>query len=279
MPPRPEAASAARLRYARSILAGARGAGLPTERVEAAFAAVPRERYLPSPPWRIFAPGSFSHLDTSDPADLYADVLVVLDASRGINNGQPSLHALWMAAVDPRAGETVVQIGVGSGYYTALLAELVGPSGQVDAYEIEPKLAALAKQNLADRPGVSVRPTTGLGRELPEADVVYVSAGAGAPDVAWLRALRIGGRLIMPWQPDPGRGRTLLVTREASGFAARLMAEVLFVACVGADRRDRRPVAAATKPLESTRSLRLTGPPDDSATAIYADLWFSARDP
>ncbi len=47
--------------------------------------------------------------ETSDPAQLYADVLVILDRTKGINNSQPSLHAGWMAAVDPRPGETVVR--------------------------------------------------------------------------------------------------------------------------------------------------------------------------
>ena len=53
-------------------------------------------------------------------------MLVAIDAERGINNGQPSLHAQSIAALELKEGETVVQIGAGAGYYTAILAELVG---------------------------------------------------------------------------------------------------------------------------------------------------------
>ena len=45
---------------------------------------------------------------------------------RGINNGQPSLHGKSIAALELKEGEMVVQIGAGAGYYTAILAELVG---------------------------------------------------------------------------------------------------------------------------------------------------------
>ena len=63
-----------------------------------------------------------------DPARLYDDVLVAIDLARGINNGQPSLHALAMEALAPAGGETVIHIGAGAGYYSAILAELVGPT-------------------------------------------------------------------------------------------------------------------------------------------------------
>ena len=108
-----------RARYAADILGST---GVENPRVEAAFAAVPREDFLTSPPWRIFLPGGVIEKNTSDPSELYADVLVVLDRTKGINNGQPSLHAAWIAAVDPQPGESAVHIGIGTGYYTAILA-------------------------------------------------------------------------------------------------------------------------------------------------------------
>ena len=69
----------------------ARGVGDP--RIEAAFAATPREDFAGPPPWRIGSGGLFGRTTVDDPACLYDDVLVAIDAGRGINNGQPSLHA------------------------------------------------------------------------------------------------------------------------------------------------------------------------------------------
>lgn len=268
-----------RARYARAAMRWAEEGGIANLRVEAAFAFVPRERYLTEPPWRIFAPGGLMDAETSDPARLYDDVLVVLDRGRGINNGQPSLHAAWIAGVDPRPGETVVQIGIGAGYYTAILAELVGEGGRVEAYEIEPRLAAIARRNLAGLGQVAVHSETGVGRPLPSADVIYVAAGVAAPDPGWLEALRPGGRLVCPWQPTSGHGHTMRLTRNAAGFAARLHAGVSFMACAGAEIGDVGPIASMPRHhLGETRSAWLTRerPADDSATAVYRDLWFSA---
>lgn len=272
--------SGLRASYAKAAMRWARDAGIDNPRVEAAFAAVPRERYLTPPPWRIFAPGGAPDEETSDPAKLYADVLVVLDGERGINNGQPSLHAVWMAGIDPRPGETAVQVGIGAGYYTAILANLVGAGGRVEAYEIEPRLAAVARGNLAGLDQVVVHAASAVGRALPPADLVYVSAAAAAPDPHWLRALRTGGRLVMPWQPAPGRGQTLLVRRTERGFGVRLYGSVSFVACIGASGRDTRPRGLPSRPLDETRSVWLSAEraPDGTATAIYADVWFSAAE-
>jgi protein-L-isoaspartate(D-aspartate) O-methyltransferase len=265
----------ARRRYAAEITAG-----LAHGRVEEAFAATARERYLTPPPWTIFAPGGLFTKDTSDPLDLYQDVLVVLDRERGINNGQPSLHAAWMAALDPEPGEVVVQIGAGSGYYTAVLAALVAPGGAVHAFEIEAHLAEIAARNLAALPSVTVHAATGVGAALPSADIIYVSASVSAPDAAWLRALKRYGRMVFPWQPTRGGGVALQVTHTERGFRARPTMEVSFIACVGATTTPKLPGRTGLDEVTATRSLWLMEerPPDDTATAIFADVWFSSRE-
>ena len=131
--------------------------GVSDPRVEAAFAATPREDFAGPPPWRIGSGGLFGRTTVDDPACLYDDVLVAIDAGRGINNGQPSLHAQSIDALALKEGEIVVQIGAGAGYYTAILARLVGVAGRVIAYEIEPDLAERAAANLARYPQVEVR--------------------------------------------------------------------------------------------------------------------------
>ena len=84
-----------------------RSAHVQDPRIEAAFAAVPREDFAGFPPWRIGSGGLFGLTSSDDPARLYEDVLVAIDAERGINNGQPSLHAQSIDALGVQEGETV----------------------------------------------------------------------------------------------------------------------------------------------------------------------------
>src|SRR5580693_4957690 len=202
----------------------ARRAGISDPRIEAAFAAVPREDFAGPPPWRIGSGGLFGLSSSDDTARLYEDVLVAIDAERGINNGQPSLHAQSIDALGLKEGETVLQIGAGAGYYTAILAELAGPTGRVIAYEIAPDIAARAAANLARTPQVEVRARSGV-EDLPQADAIYVSAAASHPVRAWLDALKPSGRLVFPLQAVSSSGAMLIVTRPEPGEAwpARLL--------------------------------------------------------
>ena len=218
--------------YAASI---ARSAGVADPRIEAAFAAVPREDYCGPPPWYVSS-GGFGSAGESDLARLYDDVLVAIDASRGINNGQPSLHAANIEALAIGEGETVMQIGAGAGYYTAILAHLVGPAGRVIAYEIEPHIAGRARNNLASFPQVEVRASSGACEGLPKADAIYVSCAASHPPRAWLEALELGGRLLFPLQAAHSTGAMLLVTRpkeESQAWPAKFLGGVVFIACEG----------------------------------------------
>jgi protein-L-isoaspartate(D-aspartate) O-methyltransferase len=246
-----------------------------------AFVATPREHFVGPPPWLLLG-SDVGHRTTRDPDELYQDALVSLDEERGINNGQPSLHARCLAACDPRPGETVLHIGAGSGYYSAILAQLVGAAGRVIAYEIEADLAASAARNLAAWPQASVRAVSGAEPPLPAADVIYVNAGATYPLPAWLDALRVGGRLIFPLTPDEGSGCMLLVTRRSErDYAARAMMRVAFIACVGA--RDEAAAKAlrfalATQSIDAVRSLHRDNQPDDSAWCVGAGWWLSTRE-
>jgi protein-L-isoaspartate(D-aspartate) O-methyltransferase len=268
-----------RERYAAQI---ARLSWITDPRIERAFATIPREAFLAPPPWTVFPPGGWLKHPTSDPADLYDDVLVVLDSSRGVNNGQPSLHAAWLAAVDPQPGETAIHVGAGTGYYTAILAMLVLPDGHVYAYEIDATLAAMAKRHLELFEHVIVRAESAIGTDLPEADVIYVNAGLAAPDPAWLKTLQPGGRLIFPWQPfgRGGGGVAMLLTRAEGGFRARATMQVGFIECEGAEPGEVSGGQMDFEAVERTRSAWLVEerPPDETATAVYDRVWFSSDD-
>src|SRR3984893_2223492 len=125
---------------------------------------------------------------------------------RNLSNGQPSLHAALIAAAAPQPGEHVLHIGVG--YYTAILAELVGATGRVTAIEYDAELAARATANLAQTPHVRVVHGDGTRIAFEPADVIYVNAGATRPADAWLDRLKEGGRLILPLTADAFRTAT-----------------------------------------------------------------------
>jgi protein-L-isoaspartate(D-aspartate) O-methyltransferase len=270
---------AERQRYADRILFGAEG---DTRRLHDAFAQTPREDFVGPPPWPLLG-AEVGRVWSDDPHALYQDVLVGLDAERGINNGQPSLHARCLAACDVRAGETVLHVGAGTGYYSAVLAQLVGATGRVIAYEIEADLAARAAGNLQRWPQAEVRAVSGVLAPLPAADAIYVNAGATHPVAAWLDALRLRGRLMFPLTADIGAGCMLLVTRIAArAYAARALMRVSFIACIGA--RDAAAAAAlqqafALRSVDAVRSLHRDDEPDESAWCGGAGWWLSTRPP
>ena len=259
-----------------------RSAGVSDPRIEAAFAVVPREDFVGNPPWRIGSGGPFGLTSADDPARLYEDVLIAIDLRRGINNGQPSLHAQAINALGVSEGETVVQIGAGAGYYTAILTMLVGPKGRVIAYEIEPDIAERAAANLARYPQVEVRARSGL-EGLPAADAIYVSAAASHPLRAWLDALKVGGRLVFPLQAAGSTGAMALVTRPERGAAwpARLFWGVVFIPCEGAqDAEMGRKLDQAFRRggAERVRSLRLGGAPSETDW-VRGDGWALSTEP
>jgi protein-L-isoaspartate(D-aspartate) O-methyltransferase len=259
-----------------------RRAGVSDPRIEAAFAAVPREDFAGPPPWRIGSGGVFGLSSSDDPARLYEDVLVAIDARRGINNGQPSLHAKAINALGVSEGETIAQIGAGAGYYTAILATLVGPKGRVIAYEIEPDIAERAAANLATYPQVEVRASSGVER-LPFADAIYVNAAASHPLRAWLDALKPGGRLVFPLQAAGSSGAMAFVTRPERGDAwpARLFWGVVFIPCEGAqDAEMGRKLDQAFRPggAERVRSLRFGGAPSETDW-VRGDGWALSTEP
>ncbi len=178
-------------------------ANLRVEAIVEVFARVPREDFLGPAPWKI------GHAQPLDPAvpyrstpdaglgDIYQDVVVEIDPARQINNGQPSIHARWLEAVSPQPGECVLHIGCGVGYYTSILAELVGPSGRVVAYEIEPDIATRAQACLKAWPQVRAELGDGSQPGGPY-DVVYVNAGATHARKEWLSSLTEKGRILLP---------------------------------------------------------------------------------
>lgn len=163
-------------------------ADVSAEALVEAYARVPRERFLSPGPWQISAPGSRAlsiacasraHYRTiDDPRHLYHDVVVVLDLARDINNGQPTALARWIDALELQPGNRAYHLGCGVGYYTAIIAEVVGPTGAVTGVEYQEDLAARAGENLTGYPNVTAQHADGAAFDPGPSDAIFVNAGS-----------------------------------------------------------------------------------------------------
>jgi protein-L-isoaspartate(D-aspartate) O-methyltransferase len=254
---------------------------LGDERVIDAFASVPRERFAGPGPWRIlhFADGYWTTPD-SDPRRLYHNVLVALDEERRLNIGEPLLWARHFDRIGLKDGERVLQIGAGSGYYTAILAELVGPSGRVDGIEIEGPLAAKAEGNLKAWPIARVRRGDASAPVEGRWDLIVAFAGATAPHAWWLDALADGGRLLLPLTAgnfSTRGGFMLRLDRRGDDLAARSAGWVGFYPCAGARSPEGEAAldAALADPAgqQAVRSLRRDIHDKDGACWLHGEGW------
>ncbi|MER9585116.1 protein-L-isoaspartate O-methyltransferase [Mesorhizobium sp. M0276] len=262
--------------YARLMAANA---GSPDPRLEAVFAEVPREAFLGAGPWTIIAGNGQITTPSADPAHIYQNVLVALDADKGINNGEPFLHAMWIGKLAPKPGEAVTHIGAGTGYYTAVLARLVSPGGTATAFELDEKLADLARKNLETYGNARVVHGDAVTMPLPPSDIIYVNAGVAAPPPGWLKALRPGGRMIFPWRPAERVPLAVMVTRTEKGFACDPFMRSWFIPCVGASVADPAATIPTREQAARSRSIWLVEDkaPDRTATAVFGDVWFSSK--
>jgi len=123
-------------------------AHLPAPLVEA-FARVSREHFLGPGPWLVWGEGQQGPQTTpdADPARVYVNSSIAIDAERQLFNGLPSFLGMSIAALALEPGHHVLHIGPGLGYYTAVMGELVRPDGSAVLYR---RLRVLLE---LDRPG------------------------------------------------------------------------------------------------------------------------------
>jgi protein-L-isoaspartate(D-aspartate) O-methyltransferase len=276
------------LAQARRFFAEELRAAAPIRRNEAvveAFATVPRERFLGPGPWHVIPPkrmAAFYETPDSDPRRVYHDVLVAIDPARGLNNGEPGLWARLFDLLNLRPGERIMQVGAGTGYYSAVLGEIVGASGSVVAVEYDTGLAAAARENL--RPWRQVEAVTGDGtsHDPGEVDCIITFAGMTHPGALWLDRLREGGRLLMALTAADRWGFFLCATRRGRSFEAASFGGVGVFPCIGArdaDAAERLQKALRTLKGERVpvRSLHRGEPPADDANVWYAAprFWLS----
>jgi protein-L-isoaspartate(D-aspartate) O-methyltransferase len=257
--------------------------GMRSPALHAAFATVPRERFVGTGPWRIKSPWNLDEYWTTEDADprhVYHDTLIALDEKIGLNNGQPGLWAYLFDRVGVTDGEQVLHLGCGTGYYTAILAEMVGPTGKVTAIEIHAELAAHARQALGPWARVDVSHADGASAVLEPADFIVASAGATHPLPAWLAALKLGGRLLFPLTTTHG-GAMLLITRQAEEeFPARFLCRVAFYEFSGArdpGTNDRLAAAFGRDHGASLKTVRRDAHDEDETCWLHGQGWCLSR--
>ncbi|MGH9325294.1 MAG: protein-L-isoaspartate O-methyltransferase family protein, partial [Terriglobia bacterium] len=263
-----------------------------------AFARVPREKFMGPAPWQVASAEMASmpfmglkgggYLTTEDARDVYHNVLVALDAERHLNNGQPSALARWIDALELKPGDSVYHLGCGVGYYTAIMAEVVGTRGRVAASEVDPTLAGRARENLATYPSASVYTGDGATFDPGICDAMLINAGVTHPHPLWLTRLSAGGRIVVPLTSAMGTaiggtGVVAKITRRGNGFAAEVVSFVGIYSCTSLRDPELNTALAkalATKALLKLTSLR-TDPHEQVETCLAhsASMCLSSADP
>ena len=255
--------------------------GISSPNIFAAFATVPRERFVGPGPWVIQNSGDSGFTTDADPTHVYRDALIVLDEAKRLNNGQPSLWAIHLDPLRIQPGDRILHLGCGTGYYTAILAELTGQAGKVTAIEIEEGLAARARLALEPWPQVTVIHADGSRGPFESVDIIVVSAGATHPLPVWLAAINPSGKLLFPLTSTRGPGAMVhLVRTSADLFAATLRGSVFFVDFGGA----RDPVISSELALAlqrdagaGVRSLRCDVHAKDESCWLHGNGWCFSR--
>lgn len=153
------------------------------------------------------------------------------------------------------------------------------PDGTVTAFEIDEKLAALAKENLEPFENVDLVCGNAASSPLPSSDLIYVNAGVVEPPVHWLEALNPGGRLIVPLCPVHRAGVAMLITRKKNGFEAKPFMPVWFIPCIGASEMVTGSIEPGMSKAWNARSIHEieTRAPDQTALITGHKIWFSSE--
>ncbi len=218
-----EQRAAARARMVAEIAAMARETGAETgrprfsEQVMAAMGKVPRHRFVPAL------------------QDIFAYDNRPLPIGEGQTISQPYIVALMTDLLDPKSADTVLEVGTGSGYQAAVLAELVA---KVYTIEIVEPLARRARQVLGELGyrNVEIRVGDGYGGWPAAApfDAIIVTAAPAAVPQPLIDQLKPGGRMVIPVGGASDVQQLLLVEKQSDGrTTTRRTLPVRFVPLTG----------------------------------------------
>ena len=171
---------------------------LKTPRIIEAFRKIKRADFLPS----------FAKATEGEPEDMkdLAELDEALPIGYGQTISQPLVVAFMMELLRPELGDKVLDIGSGSGWTSALLAEIVGNKGKIVAIEIIPELKEFGGKNVAKynfiKKGIveflCADGSKGYKKEAPFDKILASATVSEEIPIAWKEQLKVGGRIVTP---------------------------------------------------------------------------------
>ncbi|MBB5778567.1 methyltransferase domain-containing protein [Nonomuraea jabiensis] len=211
-----------------------------TERIFDAMRAVPRHPFIPRYAQALLGAAEVEQIIDRD-ADpeawwnaVYSDSVIVTQVSDGAGEimpgsndptssaSAPSTVADLLGWLDPVPGQSVLEIGTGTGWTAALLTHLLGEHGSVTTIEVDEAVAEQAAKNVVAA-GAQPHMIIGDGAKgCPDRapfDRVHVTCGVRTVPYAWVEQTRPGGVIVLPYCPGLGNGHGLRLTVMPDGTA------------------------------------------------------------
>lgn len=195
--------------------------------VENAMRTVPRHLFLPA--------ATLEQAYTDDSVTTKPGI----DGGRPLScASKPTVVAMMLEQLKIRPGDRILEIGAGTGYNAALLAELAGRTGEVSTVDIDPDVTAQARRTLEATGYGRVQVITGDGAlgvaENAPYTRIIVTVGPSDLPPAWREQLASGGRLVVPlhWR---GQARSVAFTHEEGHLRAEESQLCGFIPMIGQD--------------------------------------------
>ncbi len=221
---------------------------LTSDPVREAMLRVPRHAFIPSVP-----------ID-----EAYADKALAIKEREGFvisSISQPSMIVQMLQLLDVHRGDSILEIGTGSGYNAALLCTLAGPRGSVVSIEIESDLIEAARERLVklDFANASVLHADGLASLESPFKRIIATARADDIDREWWRLLAPGGTLVAPLDIGYGGERAFGFVREGDQLRSIGSSACAFIGLRGVE------VEARGEFFFRNRHSRYAAPPSSTA--------------
>ena len=186
------------------------------EQIARAFRKVPRHLFVPQ----------------EQRANAYEDRPLSIGYGQTIS--QPYIVAVMTEALDIKPGQKVLEIGSGSGYQAAILAEM---GAKVYSIEIVPELAAFAQTNLKSAGYSQVSVKTGDGykgwKEHAPYDAVIVTCAPEKVPEPLVEQLKSGGKMVIPVGEAGDAQDLVMIVKEQGKLVSKVLAPVRFVPMKG----------------------------------------------